>query len=511
MPPDAARHRWQHWGGLGLLSATFAATAATSSITPTLDLQSTVTSNVLASEGAQGKKELINSASPGLIVDLRAGGFTAAGNGRVTWVHYTRHSQPDKVMPNGQGAAKWLLPDANAGIESTASANQVKSTFLARGSTTPTTLDTYTNASVGVAPFVRHQFTPNLTFDGKLSRRQTITVGEGSGLDVRPKSRVTDDRLSLAQTPQPAGWRLEWTHQATYTQQMIGPSLDEEALRLVAQHAPWPELTVGLSLGQARSQVENFVTQDQPRGLQMDWRPSERTRLQGQVERRYYGNGWKIAASHRSPWFALQFAADRAPTTYAAAIGTVPPGSSLKDLYSAMLTTRIPDPVERAQVVDELMTRRQLSGGATGSGDLYDQRARLLQRTTGSLAFMGRRDVVTVAAGLTRSSPLSADADPLLSLSGQATKEYHFDAQANHLLSPTMSMSGGVRWTRAWLIRQADGVGVLSRDFSWRLGLNSNLSASTTATLSLRRQIAHAPAPNNTNETAASLALMHRF
>ena len=96
-----------------------------------------------------------------------------------------------------------------------------------------------------------------------------------------------------------------------------------------------------------------------------------------------------------------------------------------------------------------------------------------------------------------------------LTASGQRTREYYVDAQLNHLLTSTQTLSGGLRWTRATVFNLYPSSVNVARDFSWRLSYITNLSPRTTTTVGLRRQITHTP-PSSTgsgdsNETTVGL------
>jgi uncharacterized protein (PEP-CTERM system associated) len=484
---------------------------AQSIITPSLGLEAQATSNALASTGGRGKKELITTTTPGLDFQLLGSRLEAQGQWRVAAIHFVRKSQPDRLLPTGQSTLRMTWPEAHSGIEATASAAQVQSTFLARAGATPSIGDTYTNVSAGISPYFHYRPTASTQVAGRFSRSQTASIGEGAGLVVRPKALVLDDRLSWAHVQAPLGLTLIATHQSTQVQQQANPSLDDLALRLKAQYTFSPEWRAGASVGRSRVRVETQTLGDTPRGLTLAWTPTPRSAMQADWEHRYHGASWTVNLSHRMPWMAFSFFANQAPVTYASLLGSVSTSRSLSDLYSAMLTTRVPDETERQQLVNALMSRRQLSGQLPASGDVYDVQARMSQQTAGRLALMGRRDILTLAGGLNRSKPLSWDQASEALLTGNQTKEYYFDAQLNHQLTPDATLAVGARWTQASSYQLLTDTLTLSRDFSWRMNYNISLSPRTTATLGVRRQIAHNPSPSSSNETAGVVGVLHRF
>jgi uncharacterized protein (PEP-CTERM system associated) len=486
----------------------------TTRIEPSVSMQSLATSNANAAAGVagQGKKEMILSVTPGIKVMTKGANTQIDAQWQLNVISYVRNTQPDRILPSGLASLHTEVLPGEAGLDASVSSSQVKSTFTARSSSTPSTADTYTNYMARISPFAHKQLDAQTQAGIRLERVLLHSNEVGLGLVARPDSRVTDDTLNLTRRTTPFGYDLRWRHQETRVSGQDVPSLNERLLRATALYAFGPELELGLSLGRSTTQVNTQKLSETTHGWQVQWHPSERSLLKTSVEDRFYGRSWQLEAAHRSPWLAMGLQADRVASTYAASLGNIGQSGSLRTLYDALLTTRIPNEADRRKAVDDMIARRNLAGQVSTSGDVYDEAAQVRQSTTGRVALMGRRDILAFAGGLVRTAPLATQASAIPLVSQSRTKEYYFDAQLNHQLTPYSTVTGGLRWTRA-RFTPSDPItpATLSRDFSWRALLSTTLTPNTTATMGLKRQLTHNPSTTSSDEATMFVGLGHRF
>jgi uncharacterized protein (PEP-CTERM system associated) len=482
-----------------------------------VDVQAYATQSTNPPAGTTKNKDLILTATPSFKVQSKGANTQIDGQWQWSAVNYVRDSQPDRILPSGSLNLRSLAGRSGLGLDASVAATQVKSTPLARQSDTPTTLDSYTDTTYRLSPFFDKELDSQTRASVRIDRSLLHSTQVDTNLAARPDSHVRNDVIKLDRQPTPLGYGLEWHQQQTKVSGQQDPSLDENLGRATALYAPMPEVNFGLSMGRGRNRIGAQSLTETIHGVQGQWRPTERSLLKGEVEDRYFGRSWRAEASHRTPWIALGLNTERDVSTYAQTIGNLNRSGTLSGLYDALLTTRIPDPIARRQAVDDMMTRRNLASQVSASGDVYDVDAQLRTATSGRLALMGRRDIVTFVAGLTRTAPLTADSSAATALtSTPRTKEYFFDAQLNHQLTLRSSVATGLRWTRA-SSTPADGAPVLastamqSRDFTWRASFNTTLSPETTATMGVKRQLTHNPSTTSSDESAMYVGLGHRF
>jgi len=480
----------------------------TSKLQTRLDVQAMATHTSMPQPGATGGDDALLSAAPSFTL-LSKGAHTAIdAQWRFTFLDYLRNTQPDRVLPSGKLSVR-VFDKSGPGVDMSVEASQVKSTPAAQQSITPDTQNSYTNATYRVSPFIERNLDNQTQFAARIDRQLLHTTQLSAMLAPRPDSLVRNDVARLSRRPTPLGYGLEWHQQETRVADQSTAPLSERISKATALYAPAPDVSMGLSISRGHNLIGGQTVTETTHGLQAQWRPTERSTVKGEIENRYFGRSWTVDLSHRSPWLALGLNADRNTSTYASTIGNVNAGNSLRGLYDAILTTRIPDQADRRQAVDSLIARRNLSSQTSPTGDIYDVAAQLRQTTTGRIALMGRRDIVSLLGGLIRTTPLSTP--NTVGGLNPSIKQHFLDTQINHQLTPTSTIAGGLRWDRTWTSQPGLTQDVYSSSFSWRVALNTALTPETTATMGFNRQITHNPSTTTSDESAMFVGLGHRF
>lgn len=493
--------------GLGMSPHALSQTAR---IQPTLDLQALSTDNVNGTTGGPRRGDVILTTTAGINVKAKGANSTLDGQYRLSAVRYQQGTQPDRVLPSGALNLHTDILRQGLGLDAHVMSEQVQASFTNTAPTsTPNTASSYTNTRYSVSPYVSRPLDGDTNLEARLARTWLTSSQNSAELAARPNSYADNHRLLLNRKPTRLGYELDANYQSTHVSGQSDPSLTQKTGKVTALYALSPELEIGLSAGRELTQVLTRTLDDTIRGGRLQWRPGERTLLKAQLDDRFFGKAWQVDASHRTPWFALGFSSRRQPETYTSALGTWQAGSSMQSLYDAMLTTRISDPAERKKAVEDLISARKLPTTVDATRDAYDLGAVLRDSTSARMAIMGRRDMLTLAGGLNRSRPLLVDATISL-LPPPRTKEYFLDAQLNHRLTPLSTISGGLRWSRAWNIPDSQAA-ALSREFSWRATFNTALSSDATASMGLKRQISHTPTASNGDESSMFVGLGYRF
>jgi uncharacterized protein (PEP-CTERM system associated) len=488
-------------------------------IQPTLDIGVTATSNAgINPETNKPRKDMVVSAAPGVLVSMKGANSSLEGQWSLNAVNYVHGSQPDRILPTGSMSFHTELAQQGLGLDASALADQVKAQFTQAQTDTPSTADTYTNTRIKLSPFLRKSFSENTSLQARLERVQIHSSQNSSTLANRPDALTSNDTVSLSSKPVPMGYELSWRNEATKESGQPDPTLSTQALRGSLLYALSPELSFGVIAGRESQRISAQTFNDSIRGVQVRWRPGERSSLSAELEKHFFGTSWDLALTHRSPWLAMSLSSQRNVATSATSLGTIGGGGSVRDNLDQMLTTRITDPNERSKAVNDLMLRRNLPAKLGTARDLYDLSAQLRQATTARITFMGRRDVALIAVGMTKSQPLTTgtgDTSTLLSPSSR-TGEYFVDTQLNHQLTNVSTMSLGLHWSRvrsdappgAGLATIPSGV---SRDFSMRAALNTQLAQQTTATCGVRHQLSHNSSTTSSSEDTVFVGLGYRF
>jgi uncharacterized protein (PEP-CTERM system associated) len=501
---------------LGLSGGVHTCAIAETRIQPAVDAELVHTSNGNLNSTGPARSDTVLSATAGLNVSLISANSSLTGQWGYRALHSAQGLQKDSVVPNGQLNLHTDVMHQGIGLDASVSATQVQSSFAASNDSTPSSQGRYTNTEWRVGPFIERSLDEYTSLRMRLTRGLQQSSQTDQTLVSRPSAHLRNDSLSISRRPTPLGYTLSRTWESTTVAGQDDPVLRKDATKGSLRYALSPELDLGLVAGLERTRAFPSSFLDHPRGWLLDWRPSQRTQVSTDVEQRFFGRSWVISVSHRTPWMAMGLNAERVPSTSLFTTGSVGAGGSTRDLFDAMLTTRIPDAQERSKAVDELLSSRNIPTQLSGARDFYSLTAQLRQAVSGRVAFMGRRDTWLNQAGLIKSRPLGDRGTQIIStpVDDRLARQYFVDSQLTHQLTPQSSLTGGLRWSRARELI-AGNEPIVSREFSWRLAMNTTLASSTTATVGMRRVLRHST--NNTTgnanaeEAALFMGLGHRF
>ena len=183
-----------------------------------------------------------------------------------------------------------------------------------------------------------------------------------------------------------------------------------DVARVIATYALTDELSVGLRGGYEQTNLVSCEDGCGIYGAEWRWRPSERTYLTGFVEDRFFGTGWNLAFTHRMPRLAWNLVLSRGIDTSPQQLFTLPASNNVQSLVDAMFTTRFPDPVERARVVQDFINQQSLATSTRGPTTIYAQRFSLVDSRIGSVAWLGTRNTVALSGFYVRTRDRSKPA-----------------------------------------------------------------------------------------------------
>lgn len=439
----------------------------TTQIVPTVDVLLTATNNANGtSSNTQPRKDVILSTAAGASFNVKGANSRAEGQWRFTSVKYARDSQPSRLLPSGLVDVHTDLYRKEAGIDASASADQVSSTVGTKADAN-NTANTTTNTRLSLSPFFLRQFDGEASLLARLRRTWIHSVSNGSNA-VDNQGTEDNHQLRWERRPVRLGYALEATYSKSPIFAPIGSPLGDSALTRKAAtasllYALTPDVALGPILGRESSEAQGQAFSGTVRGGQLRWQPNERTQLKATLKHGVFGREWELDASRKTPW-----------TTFG------------------------------------LTSRRSAEATAPASATAINLGAVTRETTSGRAVFTGRRDNINLSAGLTRTTPIerltpvTVGGSPI-----QRTKEYFFDTEVTHKLTPQSNLTGGLRWSRGSTVT-TDTL-TLSRDFIARVGLSTKLMTDTTATMGIKRQLTHNPSTNISSESAVYVGLGHRF
>ncbi len=92
---------------------------------------------------------------------------------------------------------------------------------------------------------------------------------------------------------------------------------------------------------------------------------------------------------------------------------TLPAGGDVAALLNSLFSSRVIDPAQRQQLVDQVIRDRGLPGTLSGPVTLYTQQITLQERANVTFGLLGARNSIFFSASYLRSEPIAGSGDPL--------------------------------------------------------------------------------------------------
>ncbi len=418
-------------------------------IVPTFSANATLTNNVNLS-ATDKESDLIIGVSPGIQMGGQSGRVRGFLNYALTGNFYARNDDSSSftnflnASVNAEAVENWLFIDANASIS-----QQFISPF---GTQSPNVGLNNSNrtevTTVNVAPYVQGQIAGQVNYVGRAF--YTFT---DSGTSQAANSTVWGALLGFDSTTR---WsRLSWGLDFTYREaKFSGQRSEFDQLNVLSlNYAVTPELRVSVRGNVETSNLTTFDTETTSGwGGGLRWTPSPRTNLVLEYDQRVFGNSHLFSFDYRTPRTVWAISNRQGLSTGQFNSGRGNPGSPF-DLLFAQFAAIEPDPVARAQLVNNFLRANGIDpNSALNTGYLPNQVV-LERRQEGSVSWLGQRSTVIFNVYQTQSENVAAAAlDPNDPFSGGNTIKWRgASATWSHRLTPraTLSVSGsGQRTTQ---------------------------------------------------------------
>ena len=329
------------------------------------------------------------------------------------------------------------------------------------------------------------------------------------------RSDLTVQSLSLALGSRPQGQTLGWSLNASSQEvdYSLGRDTSADTVRAGLIVGITPQLRSTVYVGVESNDILTPANKSYNTvGIDLDWRPSNRSRVFVGLEDRYFGNAHNIALEHRSARTVWRFTDTRgvvdSPLQAAqSSLGSI--SSLLDNLYAAT----VPDPIERARRVSAELLSLGLPPDAQIFQSFLTSSATIDRAQSLSLALVGQRTVVTFALNRKRSNRLQS----VFSLGDDFDNTSRIDQQGwsvnvGHRLTPISSLNASLSRDN----NEGSGTGLAqrNRNTSFGLGYTTRLAQRTSGSLQLRHTRYNNSASSATGaygETAISGLLTHRF
>jgi uncharacterized protein (PEP-CTERM system associated) len=479
-------------------------------IEPSIGTRVTATSNSTLG-GLESERDVVVGIRPRVVIRGDTPALHVLGSIGVDSVNYTRQTQDDVVLPQADLLARLMAVDRLFYIEGAVRAQQTNANPFGERPDATSTANTVTSTQYRLSPYIDYEPRQGLHVRARSDNTKTNENGATLSLsESAGRAYLQHHTASVEQVPRPFGWRFEADRSKTRYQGGTTAPLTIDVARVLINFAFNDEASIGLRGGAERNNFSQ--TDDETRSIyggQFSWRPSERTALDGDAERRFFGTSWHLGFTHRSPLLAWSIRAARDFDTTPISLLGLPATDNVAGLLDAILTTRFPNPIDRAKQVQDLMRVRGLPSSLSSPISIIGPRVSISKSVSATGALLGNRS--SVALSVFRSEVRDAlDSGPLATGLAIANNRQIGGSLAYSLrLSPTSSATVVVDYSRVEAL--AEVVGQRTQQAGVRGQFTQQVAAKSFAHIGAEYRKLASGFFGSGHESLAFVALEHTF
>lgn len=358
-----------------------------------------------------------------------------------------------------------------------------------------------------ISPYLLHRFRDSATTELRYTR-DAVDTGSNDLLDNQ------SNRYLFKAFSGPAIFPYGWGFQ--YEQQDIKEDLGADAKIRKAFAVLFYRLSARWSLiGTAGHEDFNYVAiGDEPKGRRwsagVEWRPTERTKVDASAGKRFFGDTYSLAASHRTrnAAFILQYKEDIISSR---SRFLLPATNDTTALLDRAWQSSIPDNEARQQAVSNFIQNTGLQSALAEPAYTFTNRFSLDKTAQASIALTGARNSVLLGVFNTQRVPQStastSAATPFLSLSDDI-KQTGVNATWTLRMSPRMSATAAAQYSRV----ESNTTTRKDTEKTLRLTLSRQIQPNIDGAIEVRRRQQDSNiSGNDRRENAIAASLLIRF
>jgi uncharacterized protein (PEP-CTERM system associated) len=468
-------------GGIVFCSISTTCHADVWNIQPEVTLAETFTDNAALAPSASAKNSWVTELAPSLRIEHLGGRASVLLDYRLQSTYYSDQTRLNSnqnflnASSTFEAVENWLYVDARSSIT-----QQNRSAFGSAQIQNTSTIDANrieTN-TYQISPYVRGRFADIAIYQLRLNETETRT-NDATFPDTRTREWI--GVISSAPTTAQWGWLVSGN--ALDVRNSDLGNRQDNRIRASAIYAFSRQLKISLIGGYERSDFASARARSTgTSGADIEWLPTDRTKLSAMREKRFFGDAYNFQFTHRTPLTAWKFVTTKDVVVLPNTLTTVTPGSVFELLYD-VLATSVPDPAARTQVVRRRLQESAAAENGNFSSAFLTLRPFVSQNSEGSVALLGTRNTVTLTFGrreqrdlaTTGLSPLLQNADVL---------QRNWNLSWAHRLSPVSTI------TAAFTRLRTESLSLLQPESTQRaesIVFTTRLSPKTSASLALRR------------------------
>lgn len=469
--------------------------------------QVTATDNSGFESKSRRESDVLVELSPRIAIWGEGARLRVGGSATLGGVHYVDGTQDSRLLPTADLLATLEAIERRLFLEAAAVVTQTRENPFAPRPEGASTFNRLETRQGRFSPYLQGNLVTDVRYLVRSDNAWTATSG---GTAAEGDGYVGRHVVELDRAPRPFGWGAQAERTDSRFDDAAQRRLTQDVARVRLDYAFTPQLAAGVRAGYEQN---NFVLDGRGDGsiygVNVTWRPTERTDLNGFWEDRFFGSGWRLSFSHRMPRLAWNALLSRDLGSAPQSLFTLPATDNVAGLLDAAFTTRFPDPVERARIVQDLIARQGLPSALGAPLSIYAQRISLINSRSASVVLLGVRNSLGLTGFYLRTEDLS---DTIFAGIGTAlTNNTQRGATLtfSHQLSTLTSLNATTAWTRTRELGQVDPE--QSDQYTLRVQMLRQLAPRTSISVGARRQIFNSNRIDDARETAIFAGLTHRF
>lgn len=471
------------------------------------------TNNVNYAPQGQESGDFVTSLSGAL--NIRGEGARVKLNGSIaaSMNLYSTESQNNSIDPNVSLFGSVEAIEDFFFVEATAN---VSTSFLSPFGPQPAnvvnaTSNRYTQQTYTVSPYIQGVLgSTNISYQVRNDNIWTVASSFGDSSNSVPNTYANNLTASLTSGSYPMGWRAEYNRYA-YDNGLADNDRYANNGRYVLQiarailtHQVEPSLQVSGRVGYEDNQFLLTSSEGLVYGAGFEWNPSNRTSMGGFWEHRYFGSSFDWHMSHRLPNSAISASFTRGLSSYPQLALAIPAGTTVTQFLDAAFTTRIPDPAERAQAIDQFLARTGLPPTLAAPVNFYGTSITLQNAQNLTYVLIGLRNAITFSLFNVKTEAIAGTGDvlPPAFQFGQNYTETGAGVGFSHQFSPLTNLAANARYSRT---RSNDTAlaDITSNNGNFSVNLNTRFSPKTSGTAGITYDLFKYTAASNTPDTDA--------
>jgi uncharacterized protein (PEP-CTERM system associated) len=478
-------------------------------IVPSIGVRGTLTDNVDQAPSGQAHSDFITEIIPGILIDGQGARVKLHLDYRMDNLIYARDSNRNNLQNNLdafgtlEAIENFFFIDARAAID-----QEAISPFGARPSNPTTVNDNRTETrTYQVSPYLRGRFGDVadylLRYDYNDLTNKSDSAGDSQVSVLTARVNGTTRLSALTWTAEAIGQRADYSQSR---------DTEDDRARGIITYAFDPQFRVSATGGYERNDYITLEkTGNSTYGGGFDWAPTPRTRLHGDWERRFFGSGWNYTFSHHLPHLSIALSDVRDVTTDAQNRVGSPGYTAAYDLLFAALASSVPDPIDRASQVQQILNGGTIPPGLGLPADFVVGSPYVERRQQASVALLGVRNTLTLSVYKSTRDILGLGEDAVLPPGFTPnTREWGTGAVFSHRLTAFTSLNASATWRET---TATSGPEFTSRQLDTRLGVGTRFSRHTTGSLEYRytRFEGDASGASDYRENSLAAYLLYQF